>query len=46
MDNQSWACGCAQVRLTLAGKPVLPAECVMHPGRKVCKVESYLAPSA
>ncbi len=31
-----------QVRLVLAGKEPLPAECVMHPGRKVCKVEKYL----
>lgn len=34
------------VRLALAGKPPLPAECVMHPGRKVCKVERYLDPVA
>ena len=33
----------AQVRLLLAGKPVLPAECAMHPGRKACKVERMLA---
>jgi hypothetical protein len=25
------------VRLTLAGKPPTPAECFLHPGRKVCK---------
>lgn len=30
------------VRLMLAGKQPLPAECIMHPGRKVCKVEQYL----
>lgn len=30
------------VRLLLAGKDVLPAECIMHPGRKVCKVDNYL----
>ncbi|KAK9815475.1 hypothetical protein WJX72_004289 [[Myrmecia] bisecta] len=27
------------IRLLLAGKPALPPECVLHPGRKVCKVE-------
>ena len=26
------------VRQTLAGRPVLPPECIAHPGRKVCKV--------
>lgn len=31
------------IRLLLAGKPPLPAECVTHPGRKVCKVDSLLA---
>jgi hypothetical protein len=30
------------VRLVLAGKAPLPPECIMHPGRKVCKVEQYL----
>jgi hypothetical protein len=29
---------CTQVRLLLAGKDPLPGECIMHPGRKVCKV--------
>ena len=29
----------ADVRLLLAGKDVLPAECIAHPGRKVCKVD-------
>ena len=28
-----------QVRMLLAGKGPLPAECAAHPGRKVCKVE-------
>eukprot|EP00884_Botryococcus_braunii_P008151 jgi/Botrbrau1/17337/Bobra.0015s0083.1 len=28
----------SDVRLLLAGQPVLPAECILHPGRKVCKV--------
>ena len=32
-----------QVRLTLAGKPPLPTECIMHPGRTGCKVEKLLA---
>lgn len=27
------------VRLVLAGKAPVPGECLMHPGRKVCKVE-------
>lgn len=27
------------VRSLLAGRPPLPAECIMHPGRKVCKVD-------
>ena len=27
-----------QVRALLAGKGVLPPECRLHPGRKVCKV--------
>ncbi|PSC67567.1 hypothetical protein C2E20_8780 [Micractinium conductrix] len=31
------------VRLLLAGKDPLPAECIAHPGRKVCKVDSLLA---
>ena len=26
------------VRLILAGKDPLPSECLLHPGRKVCKV--------
>jgi hypothetical protein len=26
-----------------AGKDPLPEECVMHPGRKVCKVDKLLA---
>lgn len=29
----------ADVRLLLAGKEPQPAECIMHPGRKVCKVD-------
>lgn len=29
----------ADVRLLLAGKEPLPAECIAHPGRKVCKVD-------
>ncbi|GIL80276.1 hypothetical protein Vretimale_17451 [Volvox reticuliferus] len=29
----------ADVRLVLAGRPPQPAECVLHPGRKVCKVD-------
>lgn len=32
------------VRLLLAGKPPLPAECVMHPGRTVCNVDKLLQP--
>jgi hypothetical protein len=32
----------ADVRLALVGKDVLPEECVMHPGRKVCNVERLL----
>jgi hypothetical protein len=31
------------VRLVLAGKAPLPAECKMHPGRKVCNAERLLA---
>jgi hypothetical protein len=31
-----------QVRLTLAGKLPLDPECLMHPGRKGCKVERLL----
>mmetsp|Transcript_19091 Transcript_19091/g.32748 ORF Transcript_19091/g.32748 Transcript_19091/m.32748 type:complete len:84 (+) Transcript_19091:544-795(+) len=31
------------VRLLLKGKPPLPAECVLHAGRKVCNVEEQLA---
>jgi hypothetical protein len=31
-----------QVRLALAGKPPLNPECLMHPGRKGCKVERLL----
>jgi glutathione peroxidase len=34
--------GEADVRLVLAGKAPLPEECIMHPGRSVCKVEQYL----
>eukprot|EP00889_Picochlorum_renovo_P004358 jgi/Picre1/31388/NNA_006740.t1 len=30
------------VRLLLAGKDPLPAECAMHPGRIVCKVDRLL----
>eukprot|EP01025_Chloroclados_australasicus_P025957 TRINITY_DN25809_c0_g1_i1.p1 TRINITY_DN25809_c0_g1~~TRINITY_DN25809_c0_g1_i1.p1 ORF type:complete len:143 (+),score=13.99 TRINITY_DN25809_c0_g1_i1:362-790(+) len=30
------------VRLLLAGKPPTPAECVSHPGRKVCNVDRLL----
>ncbi|KAL6752905.1 thioredoxin-like protein [Haematococcus lacustris] len=33
----------ADVRLLLAGKGPLPAECIMHPGRKVCNVDKLLA---
>jgi len=33
----------ADVRLVLAGKPPLPGECAMHPGRKVCNVERLLS---
>lgn len=29
----------ADVRLLLAGKEPQPAECIAHPGRKVCKVD-------
>ncbi|WIA14813.1 hypothetical protein OEZ85_003295 [Tetradesmus obliquus] len=32
----------ADVRLALAGKPPLNPECLMHPGRKGCKVERLL----
>ena len=31
------------VRLALAGRPVLPGECIAHPGRKVCNVDRLLA---
>ncbi len=31
------------VRLLLAGKDPLPAECIMHPGRKVCNVDRLLS---
>lgn len=31
------------VRLVLAGRPPLPGECIMHPGRSACKVDQYLA---
>lgn len=31
-----------QVRLVLAGKGPLKPECLMHPGRKGCKVERLL----
>jgi hypothetical protein len=31
-----------QVRLLLAGKDGLPAECRRHPGRKACKVDAIL----
>lgn len=34
------------VRLTLAGKPPLAGECLMHPGRKGCKVERLLDAAA
>jgi glutathione peroxidase len=30
------------LHLVLAGRPPLPEECVMHPGRKVCKVPDLL----
>jgi hypothetical protein len=33
----------SQVRLALAGKGPLNAECYQHPGRKGCKVERLLA---
>lgn len=29
------------VKLVLAGKAPLPAECYAHPGRKVCKLSNY-----
>jgi len=29
----------SDVRLLLAGKPPLPEECILHPGRRVCKVD-------
>lgn len=32
----------SDVRLLLAGFAPLAAECTLHPGRKVCKVENYL----
>jgi glutathione peroxidase len=31
------------IRLLLANKDVLPAECIAHPGRKVCNVDKLLA---
>lgn len=31
------------VRLLLAGQPPLPAECIAHPGRKVCNVDKILS---
>jgi glutathione peroxidase len=31
------------VRLVLAGRAPLPAECIAHPGRKVCNVDRLLA---
>ena len=34
------------VRLLLAGKDVLPGECITHPGRKVCNVEKILTGGA
>lgn len=34
------------LRLVLAGKGPLPNECILHPGRKVCKVERYLSGEA
>lgn len=32
----------ADVRLALAGLPPVPAECAMHPGRKVCNADRIL----
>lgn len=32
----------ADVQMLLAGKEVLPVECLAHPDRRVCKVENYL----
>lgn len=37
------SCLPSQVRLALAGKGPLNAECYQHPGRKGCKVEKLLA---
>lgn len=34
------------VKMLLAGKSPLPAECIAHPGRKVCNVDNLLAESA
>lgn len=31
------------VKLLLAGKKVLPAECITHPGRKVCNADKIIA---
>lgn len=31
------------VRMLLAGRDPLPAECIAHPGRKVCNVDNLLA---
>lgn len=31
------------VKLLLAGRPPLPAECIAHPGRKVCNVDKILS---
>jgi hypothetical protein len=28
-----------------ADKPILPVECIMHPGRKVCNVDKLLLAS-
>lgn len=30
------------IKLLLAGREPLPAECIMHPGRKVCKLPEDL----
>lgn len=38
MSSRKQGSGGSQVRLLLADQPVLPAECILHPGRKVCKV--------
>lgn len=36
-------CVHVQVRLVLAGKAPTPGECVLHPGRNVCKADKILA---